>query len=188
MIAFRVGSEFSVVFIAVRRGANVVTASVLSRTAKQADIATAVTSVINARKQGDFRGAIDRLGVVLGLAELKDLFEGVDHVFVVPDGDLQRLPAHLLPIGNTPLGDLAPTSTLSSLSMLAALRDPAIRGQQRLRSFAGFGDPQLDDSGCPKPNASDPRQLVNCLGPAYGSRALLEAASAIFGGATAVTG
>ena len=107
---------------------------------------------------------------------------------MVPDGDLQRLPAHLLPIGNTALGDLARTSALSSLSMLAALRDPAVKGQPRLRSFAGFGDPLLDDSGCPKQNASEPRQLVECLGKAYGSHALLQAAYDMFGGSAPVTG
>ena len=71
MIAFRVGSQFSVIFIAVRRGTNVVTASALSKTATQADVASAVTSVIDARKQGDFRGAIDRLGEILRLGKMK---------------------------------------------------------------------------------------------------------------------
>ncbi|MHC2575850.1 CHAT domain-containing protein [Bradyrhizobium diazoefficiens] len=188
MIAFRVGSDFSVVFIAARRGANVITASALSKTASRGDIAAAVTSVIDARRQGDFRAATDRLGTVLGLEDLKGLFEGTDHIFLVADGDLQRLPAHLLPIGSTLLGDLSATSTLSSLSMLAALRNPAVADKQPSRSSSGFGDPMLDDSGCPKPDASEPRQLVNCLGKAYGSAALLQATFAMFGGAAPQTG
>ncbi|MHC2283179.1 hypothetical protein ACVME8_009822 [Bradyrhizobium diazoefficiens] len=83
---------------------------------------------------------------------------------------------------------MSATSTLSSLSMLAALRNPAVADKQPSRSSSGFGDPMLDDSGCPKPDASEPRQLVNCLGKAYGSAALLQATFAMFGGAAPQTG
>ncbi|WP_354128261.1 CHAT domain-containing protein [Bradyrhizobium sp. i1.15.2] len=186
IIAFRVGSEFSLFFIAARHGVNTVTVSALTSTARQDAVEHAVTSVIAARDRGDFSGAIERLGGILRLGELKPVFEGLDHVFVVADGGLQRLPAHLLPIGSITLGDLAPTSALSSVSMLAALRDPSDKGAM-LRSFAGFGAPLLDNTGCPK-NTNDPRQLVQCLGVAFGATDLLQAAADMFGGSAPVTG
>jgi tetratricopeptide (TPR) repeat protein len=183
LVAFRVGDSFSVVFIAARRGNAVVTATALSKTATQAEIAAAVTSVVGARTDGErFRGAVEKLGVVLGLGELRQVLDGAEHAFVVADGNLQLLPAHLLPIGSTPLGEIAPTSALSSLSMLAALRGIADDGQ-RSRSYSGFGAPLLDKDRCPSDQTtSDPRQLVECLDKAFGTDALLHAAAQIFGG------
>src|SRR5437660_6711912 len=53
--------------------------SALSPTATQTAVADAVTSVVDAGRQGDVPGAIERLGAVLQLGDLKTLFDGVDH-------------------------------------------------------------------------------------------------------------
>ncbi len=115
IIAFRVASEFSLVFIAARHGPQLVTVTALTRTAKHEDVAHAVAAVIDARSRGDFPDTITKLGAILQLGDLKPVFDGLDHVLVVADGSLQRLPAHLLPIGSVLLGDLAPASRTASV-------------------------------------------------------------------------
>jgi len=188
IVAFRIGGQFTLIFIAARHGDAVVTATALSQTAKRAAVASAVSAVLDARgKRSTFPGTIKQLGKVLGLGELKSMLDDVDHAFVVGDGDLQRLPAHLLPFGSAPLGDLASVSTLTSLSMLAALRNPSDR-KPPLRSATGFGAPVLDQAKCPGNGKGSPRELVQCLGEAYGANALLRAAHSRFGGAAPVTG
>lgn len=189
LIAFRVGGSFSLVFIASRRGNAVVTASVIARKSTAAAVSKEVSGALAVRDNASkFRAAIERLGQVIDLADVGGMFEGATQIFVVADGGLQRLPAHLLPIGNVSLGDVAPTSALSSLSMLAALRSRPHNGAI-VRTLAGFGAPLLDSAKCPTdPAITDPRQLVQCLGKAYGAQELLAFASRTFQGPAPIAG
>ncbi len=99
---------------------------------------------------------------------------GVEHVFVVPDGHLRRLPSHFLPVGTARLGDVANSSTIASIWGFAALRN---LGPATVRSKAVYaiGDPELHHVSCnlfPLPKTAVHREVL-CLGKPGGLEDLL---------------
>lgn len=95
------------------------------------------------------RGAAEALyGALIAPAEATGSIANVQHLLLVPDGALQRLPPHLLvrPGGDW-LVDRYAASILPSLSAFASVREAAQRRSRASRALLGVGDPALSQYG-----------------------------------------
>ena len=192
LLAFRIGDRFGVASLNIRHGDKFSTATVPLPKANFGGVEAAVSAILEAIDgRGPLGGARKTLSDALRMEELRPLMEqyGVEHVFVVPDGHLLRLPSHLLPVGTGRLGDIADSSTVPSIWGFAALRQgspPATRS----RAVYAIGDPKLHSVSCdlrPLPETAVHREVM-CLGKPGGLEGFLRGAQDLLGGPEPVVG
>jgi hypothetical protein len=192
MLAFRIGGKFSVASLNLRQGEGLTTATIPLPDATFEAIEAAVAKILAAIEAREPIGpATQALSDLLRVAELQPLLMEADHLFVVPDGHLQRLPSHLLPIGTARLGDVVPSSTIASIWGFSGRRQ-LDRTTVRSRAVYAIGAPELHHISCdldffPPPEGSRHREVM-CLGKPGGLVALLRSAQEILGGPPPVTG
>ncbi len=147
-MAFRIGGKFSVASLNLRQGERLTTATIPLPGATFEAIEAAVAKILAAIEAREPIGpATQALSDLLRVAELQPLLMEVDHLFVVPDGHLQRLPSHLLPIGTARLGDVIPSSTIASIWGFAGRRQ-LDRTNVRSRAVYAIGTPELHHISC----------------------------------------
>lgn len=192
LLAFRIGDRFGVASLNIRHGDEFSTATVPLPKANFGGVAAAVSAMLEAIEGGRlWGGAGEALADALKMEELRSLMEqhGVEHVFVVPDGHLLRLPSHLLPVGTGRLGDIVDSSAVPSIWGFAALRQ-GTPSATRSRSVYAIGDPKLHSVSCdlsPLPETAVHREVM-CLGKPGGLGGLLRGAQGLLGGPEPVVG
>ena len=153
-----------------------------NRTQLTASVAAIVGQMSGGRSYAD---AVAKLGQLLDLHDLAPLLSRVDHLFVVPDGPLNNLPAHLLPIAGKSLYEYTATSTLPTLSMLSAIR-AVQRPDNHRNGVTAIGFPALNELPCSYPLADLPKSVkhrnVLCLGEPTGMDQLSHSLQAALGG------
>lgn len=192
LLAFRIGDRFGVASLNIRHGDGFDTVTVPLPQANFDGVGAAVSAVLEAIEGRTPLGAAgEALSDALRMEELLGVMEryGVEHVFVVPDGHLLRLPSHLLPVGAARLGDIADSSTVPSMWGFAALRQGASVAT-RSRAVYAIGDPELHAVSCdlrPLPEAAVHREVM-CLGRPGGLEGFLRGAQDLLGGPEPVVG
>ncbi len=192
MLAFRIGDQFSVASLVIRHGSKSTTVTVPLPNATFDGVKVAVSRILDAIEAGKPLGPQQELlSDMLRMEELQPLMVrfGVEHIFVVPDGHLRRLPSHLLPVGRARLGDLANSSIIASIWGFVWLRQ-VLPTTARSRVVFAIGDPELHHVPCQviqQPEKTIHHEVM-CLGKPGGLQGLLHGAQELLGGPAPVTG
>jgi CHAT domain-containing protein len=197
------GLRFSALILLVNRsdGLHVHTARI-ALTAELIDSTIAIwrekikTSVKGQAISADaFRNFVKPIEELLLPQQIVDELKGVNHIFFVGEGSLETWPAALIPVPGGYLEDIAPTSTLPSLSTLAAARGDSMVSSSR--KLIGIGDPVLnpfmtcknaEKNGFNVPPKNANHREVLCLGSIPSAPVLFRQLAAIFPTATMLSG